>query len=419
VDETIIREWGINWIVGVWAIFIAEVVGAWFIGPVETFEPHGPLIPSLVSSGERQRNHTSLPRPHHTLLFGAALLVLAGPSFFPVTPNLPWSDSSTPLHIGCVLPHPPSPGDGRSPLDRFIEESQQHNGVRLLLWPEGALRFENIAQREKAFNRVRDEIKGPFVGVTFTEPVPPSDEWGHSREGKWRNGLALIGPDGVVGEYYKRNLVPIAESFPLTESKKDPEIYELQFHRTNKHRQWTPVPPYDRTIPVTAAICLDFSSPTIFTSLDSRPALILAPAQTWHRDVSTAMWEQARARAEEAGSTVLFCDGGAEGASGVANHVMHEPVQFGSGSWTRTIGVEWPFDQRRTLYMWGGDILEGATVWLLVGVGWATALRGTRDVDRHGGEAASFSRLREFLRRARAYIRRPALTQGERQPLLL
>jgi apolipoprotein N-acyltransferase len=205
----IFGTWGINWVVGAWAILIAEVVGAWFIGPVEVFESHGPLIPSLVSNGEPQpRRPALLPRPRHILLLGAALLILAGPSFSQVTPNLPWSTHSTPLHVGCILPHPSSPGDGRPPLDRFIEESKHHNSARLLLWPEGALRFENIAQREEAINRVRNEIKGPFVGVTFTEPVPPLDEWGHSREGKWRNGLALVGTDGVVTEYYKRNLVP-------------------------------------------------------------------------------------------------------------------------------------------------------------------------------------------------------------------
>jgi len=38
---------------------------------------------------------------------------------------------------------------------------------------------------------VRNEIKGPLVGVTFTEPVPDSAGWEHSRDGKWRNGLLL------------------------------------------------------------------------------------------------------------------------------------------------------------------------------------------------------------------------------------
>ncbi|KAI0257043.1 hypothetical protein BJV78DRAFT_1116525 [Lactifluus subvellereus] len=415
--------WGINWLVGAYAVVIAELVGAWFIGPVEDFEPHGPLISNLVSNGDSQESQpdrpVSLPRAHHTFLLGTALLGLTLQSFLlPTVPTLPWSTSSTPFPVGCVLPHPSLPDDKSTPLDRFIAESKQHNGARLLLWPEGALRFETTTQREEAINKVQKEIHGPFVGVTFTEPVPPSAEWEHSREGKWRNGLVLVGPKGPVAEFYKRNLVPIAESFSLTESKEDPVLYDLELHGPNKNKKWTPAPPYDRTVPLTAAICLDFSSPTIFTSLHSRPALILAPAQTWQRDVSMAMWEQARARAEEAGSMVLFCDGGAEGASGVAGHGIREPVQFGSGSWTRTVGVAWPFNQHRTLYMWGGGALPFSVVWLLVGAGWV--LPSWAALGGFGGVAVSFSRLREVLGRARAYIRRPAPpTQGEQQPLLL
>jgi len=301
-------------------------------------------------------------------------------------------------------------------LDRFIAESQHHTGARILLWPEGAVRFETSVQREEAIKRVQEEIKGPLVGVTFTEPVPHDAGWKHAREGKWRNGLVLVGPHGPVAEYYKRNLVPIAESFSLTESESEPELYELELRGTNKNKKWTPAPPYDRSITLTAAICLDFSSPSIFSSLDSRPALILAPAQTWHRDVSMAMWEQARARAEEAGSMVLFCDGGDQGASGVAGQGIREPFQFGSGSWTRSMGVQWPFNQNRTLYMWGGEALHAIIVWSLLGAGWAAqilTLRSTRGVN--GGNVTA--RLREVFDRVRERLLRRG--QGERQPLLL
>jgi hypothetical protein len=202
--------WAVNWLVGAWAIVIAEVVGAWFIGPVDELEPHEPLIPNIVPNGEPQSTRpTTFPGPRHILFLATALLVLATPPFFsPTIPTLPWSDSSTPLPIGCVLPHPSSVDDGSSLLDRFITETRHHNGARILLWPEGALRFETISQREEALKRVQDEVKGPLVGVTFTEPVPSSAEWSHSREGKWRNGLVLVGPDGPVAEFYKRNLVP-------------------------------------------------------------------------------------------------------------------------------------------------------------------------------------------------------------------
>jgi len=204
----LIGTWGINWLVGAYAIVIAEVVGVWFIGPVEEFEAHGPLIPSLVST-EPRPTKPAISQGHQTLFLGAALIALTAPSFFlPALPALPWSTSSTPLSIGCVLPHPSLPGDRSSPLDRFIAESKHLTGSRILLWPEGALRFETSVQREEALTRVQEEIKGPLVGVTFTEPVPHDAGWEHAREGKWRNGLVLMGPDGPVAEYYKRNLVP-------------------------------------------------------------------------------------------------------------------------------------------------------------------------------------------------------------------
>ena len=127
------------------------------------------------------------------------------------------------------------------------------------------------------------------------------------------------------------------------------------------------------------------------------------------------MWEQARARAEEAGGMVLFCDGGAQGASGVAGHGIREPVQFGSGSWTRTIGVEWPLKQRRTIYMWGGETLQFGIMFLLLGGGWA--IEGLVLRANHGGvrgAVTSFSRLREILGR----VFRRSAPQGEQQPLL-
>jgi hypothetical protein len=129
------------------------------------------------------------------------------------------------------------------------------------------------------------------------------------------------------------------------------------------------------------------------------------------------MWEQARARAEEAGSMVLFCDGGAQGASGVAGQGIREPFQFGSGSWARFVGVQWPFDQRRTLYMWGGEALHATIVWSLLGAGWAAqilTLRLTRGPNR--GNTIT-TRLREVFDAVRARMLRRG--QGERQPLLL
>ena len=115
---------------------------------------------------------------------------------------------------------------------------------------------------------------------------------------------------------------------------------------------------------------------------------------------------------------VLFCDGGDQGASGVAGQGIREPFQFGSGSWTRFVGVQWPFNQRRTLYMWGGEALHATIVWSLLGAGWAAQILTLRLTRRpNGGNTVTAARLRDGFNRVRArFLRRG---QGERQPLLL
>ena len=52
---------------------------------------------------------------------------------------------------------------------------------------------------------------------------------------------------------------------------------------------------------------------------------------------------------------VLWCDGGEGGVSGVAGGGFNEVTQVGSGSFVRTIGVQYPFDTRRSLFAVLGD----------------------------------------------------------------
>jgi len=134
---------------------------------------------------------------------------------------------------------------------------------------------------------------------------------------------------------------------------------------------WAEAPGYTRPIPITSSICLDFASQTSFLSLDSRPALILAPARTWHPSVGLAMWNQARQRARETGSTILWCDGGEGGLSGVIGDGFEEPFQFGEGSWTKTIGLTYPFSERKTMFTstWVGNLGGFVVVWMLTGGG--------------------------------------------------
>jgi hypothetical protein len=62
------------------------------------------------------------------------------------------------------------------------------------------------------------------------------------------------------------------------------------------------------------------------------------------------MWLQARQRAAELESIVLWCDGGEGGVSGVAGRGFNDVVQVGSGSFVRTIGIQYPFDDQKTFF---------------------------------------------------------------------
>lgn len=77
------------------------------------------------------------------------------------------------------------------------------------------------------------------------------------------------------------------------------------------------------------------------------------------------MWLQAKQRAEEQGAMVLWCDGGEGGVSGVAGGGFSDVTQVGAGSFVRPIGIQYPFDERRTLYARFGDFVL-VLVWLPV-----------------------------------------------------
>jgi len=256
------------------------------------------------------------------------------------------SPNTTPLGVACILPPPSS----SSQLDRFLKETSQYtNKAKIILWPEGAVTFENETVREKAFDAVKEMAynQKAWIGVSFEERLGAGEG---RRDGLHRNGLALIGPDNKVEmTYYKRRLVPIAESYSFITDGEVPPVHTIELPRPKiiPEEEWGGT---TRSIPLSASICLDFSVP--LTSLSSRPSLILAPAKTWHAGVGRAMYELARVRGKEIGAEVLWCDGGAESLSGVAGD-----VNVGTGSWVKTIGVPYPAEEKRTIYGYGGDLL--------------------------------------------------------------
>jgi len=119
------------------------------------------------------------------------------------------------------------------------------------------------------------------------------------------------------------------------------------------------------------------------------------------------MWEQARARAEEIGSTVLWCDGGEGGVSGVAGGGITDFMQFGEGSWLRTVGVQWPFNETRSVYGRWGDWYTLLVLWTLLAGEWAGQLVVLNKLGFHsapGGVRTIMEKLRGWRGRNAARL---------------
>ncbi|KAI0088803.1 hypothetical protein BDY19DRAFT_1071077 [Irpex rosettiformis] len=359
-------QWGVDWITAAWAVVLSEVLGDWLVGDSDNqmnlidHVDHERLI-------DHENEHVDylhtpsvaqLPVARSRSLLSLFLLLLLSmvPTYFTsYLPTSTHSDDVTPFGVACAMPDPKATEHGRLDIEDYITATKQiQSQANIVFWPESAVRFESPDEREKAFARIQNVTDGnKFIGVSFEEYVPA--------QGKRRNGFALIQRTGPpVFEYYKRNLVPIAESFSLSPGHDAPSIYTIKLSKPLK----------GHNIPVSASICLDFAHSSSFTSFTSRPALILAPARTWHIGVGSAMWEQAKARASETGSTVVWCDGGEGGISGIASGAYSEIIQVGPGSWVKRLGIPYPFDERRTTYTWGGDGLAFVVVWALLGQGY-------------------------------------------------
>jgi hypothetical protein len=71
------------------------------------------------------------------------------------------------------------------------------------------------------------------------------------------------------------------------------------------------------------------------------------------------------------GTTILWCDGGEGGLSGIIGGGFEEPHQFGEGSWTKTIGLTHPFPEQKTVFTstWVGNIGGFLFIWILTGSG--------------------------------------------------
>jgi apolipoprotein N-acyltransferase len=200
---------GIDLAVAACAAVCYQVASDWLMGPTVEMNEENRII-ELDDDPPPSTSQQS--ESHHVLIFAGIMTALTLPSFvFTGTPRLPPSSTNTtPLTVGCVLPSTIYDQHHGSALEDFIAASAQMTSAKILIWPESAVTFENPEERDAAFDKVRREVRGPAVGVSFEEFVPA--EFGR-RKGMKRNGFALLKPNNTDGPavaltYYKRHLVP-------------------------------------------------------------------------------------------------------------------------------------------------------------------------------------------------------------------
>ncbi|KAF9015574.1 hypothetical protein BDQ17DRAFT_1228985 [Cyathus striatus] len=358
------------WVIAAWASLISQAVATGYMGSTSDANQSPASLIDHEYTSEEDNTPPPYSGPSSNLLLTMLLIGLALPSlFFTPLPLSVISTETTPLGVGCILPSYARYKHHIPTLEDYVKETERlQSSTKLLLWPEGAVTFRSEEERTTGFQLIAKQLhKNVHVGVSFEETfIDPTDSTGWT--GAKRTGIALISNSSTSPHfiYYKRHLVPIAESFSLRHSSAPPALYtiDLPAPSNTKKSEWAPGPTFTRPISITASICLDFAQPVPFAALDSRPSFILGPANTWDPTIGLMMWNQAVQRANELRTTILWCDGGKDGVSGIAGPGHGEISQVGPGSWARDIGLEYPFRSQRTLYAKIGD-----TVLLLFWVG--------------------------------------------------
>jgi hypothetical protein len=207
---------GLDWILAAWAEITGTVFTVFLWGgdssEYQPLEDQTQNPPNENQSNSFQQPNQSRPsRKKSSFLFLILFaIVCAGsiPSFSTDILPLPISsDGTVPLGLACALPTITSE---TQPIYSYLNETLRLAPLaRIVLWPEGAVAFDSLQDRENKLEEVRKfaSHNGIFIGVSFTEPLPePMDT--HDARHKMRNGMVLVNATGSVYEYYKRNLVP-------------------------------------------------------------------------------------------------------------------------------------------------------------------------------------------------------------------
>ena len=209
--------WGIDFIVAAWSVVLVEFIA--IPRALLKRDPEDPRnVENVTPYADDPEEVASRDRStfYHKSAFTVFLLALVLPSLWtPSITNPTYTSTTTPFTLGCALPqtHLPHTKKPRSPtLDDYIKETRKMTSAKLVLWPEGAIKFETEEHRNETlwtiFDKLLKDHKGFHLGVGFEENYPGS----RNKRASTRNGFALLVDDRIALQYYKRNLVPSALS---------------------------------------------------------------------------------------------------------------------------------------------------------------------------------------------------------------
>lgn len=211
---------GIDYITALWAAIVAEYAGQWLMGPEaheqlpENAEPNVDLLTPINNEVEAEANGANGQRathrnPTHYLL--GLLLLATLPSYeTPILPLSAHSQSATELTVGCVHPYVKIPGTSPSLSEYIVETRIQAPRAKILLWPEGAVKFQSDAERRHAFDEVSaiaNQSK-TWIGVGYEQEYSENGGTVRGKKVRGHNGLAIVGPNTITIQYVKRRLVP-------------------------------------------------------------------------------------------------------------------------------------------------------------------------------------------------------------------
>ncbi|KAH7345252.1 hypothetical protein B0J17DRAFT_639009 [Rhizoctonia solani] len=360
--------WATTWSLVVHFSPVAEYTGAWLMGTEarrlipDDAAPNVDFLTSINNETEATDiDHANNCDPHRPPATRDI------PSHFtPILPPPMHSSSTTELMVACAHPAVKTPGTHPSFEDYLAETRVQAPRAKIVLWPEGAVRFHSDEQKKIAFKNISDiaNHQKAWIGVGYEQTFQDRDVYDGLQRVRGHNALAIFGPDVQPVVYIKQKLVPLVESFSYEHSIVPPPNYPLRLPKPNS-RPKSEKDTWPRTIPLSAAICLDVSAPLAHL--------------TWHPDLGKTMFQYASMRAAEQGASILWCDGGEGGVSGVGGLAAQGLGLTGGigqvgtgGSWLQTIGIPFPYDARDftpTWYARWGDLSVIILGLALLGVG--------------------------------------------------